>query len=147
MLYMWGEWCIFAGWDGEGGGEGWDNRVNCFGYDVDTWYNTRDNIGYVQSGKIFYIRFGSKSKITSSVLLREWMSENNLIYVFILNEPIETDLTSDQIAALNLSTYQGITNIGTDTMPQAGIDVEYIADTKTYIDNAIAEAIAVIPTE
>ena len=118
--------------------------ANCFGYDVDTWYDTRDNIGYIQVGKIFYIRFGSKSKITSSALLREWLSENNLIYVFILNEPIEIDLTSNQLAALNLSTYQGITNIGTDTMPQVGVDVGYIADTKTYIDNAISQAIAVM---
>ena len=33
------------------------------------------------------------------------------------------------------------------TMPRVGVEVEYIADTKTYIDNAISEAIAAIPTE
>ena len=79
--------------------------------------------------------------------LKSWLKSNNIVLYYLLETPTETDLTSDQIAALNLSTYQGITNIGTDTMPQVGIDVEYIADTKTYIDNAIAEAIAVIPTE
>ena len=76
-----------------------------------------------------------------------YSSGNPVTWYYRLATPIETDLTPDQLAALNLSTYQGITNIGTDTMPQVGIDVEYIADTKTYIDNAIAEAIAAIPTE
>lgn len=78
---------------------------------------------------------------------KDWLTTNNVHVFYQLKTPIETDLTPDQISALNLSTYQGITNIGTDTMPQARIDVEYIADTKTYIDNAIAEAIAAIPTE
>lgn len=76
------------------------------------------------------------------------MIDSRSVYIISqLPEPIETSLTQEQLSALNLSTYQGITNIGTDTMPQVGIDVEYIADTKTYIDNAIAEAIAAIPTE
>lgn len=83
-----------------------------------------------------------------NVVLKQWYDEGNPLAVYYqLANPIETDLTPDQLAALNLSTYQGITNIGTDAMPHAGIDVEYIADTKTYIDNAIAEAIAAIPTE
>lgn len=78
---------------------------------------------------------------------KNWLSKNPMKVIYPIEIPIETDLTQEQLAALNLSTYQGITNIGTDTMPQVGIDVEYIADTKTYIDNAIAEAIAAIPTE
>ena len=78
---------------------------------------------------------------------KDWLTTNNVHVFYQLKTPIETDLTPDQLTALNLSTYQGITNIGTDTMPQVEIDVEYIADTKTYIDNAIAEAIATIPTE
>lgn len=55
---------------------------------------------------------------------REWLAINNVSVIYQLNTPIETDLTQDQIAALNLSTYQGITNIGTDTMPQAGMAIE-----------------------
>lgn len=83
-----------------------------------------------------------------NAVLKQWYDEGNpLVVYYQLANPIETDLTADQLAALNLSTYQGITNIGTDTMPQVGVEVEYIADTKTYIDNAIAEAIAAIPTE
>lgn len=78
---------------------------------------------------------------------KDWLTTNNVHVFYQLKTPTETDLTPDQLAALNISTYEGVTNIGTDTMPQVGIEVEYIADTKTYIDNAIAEAIAAIPTE
>ena len=85
--------------------------------------------------------------IESVEQLRDFLKNNNLKVLFGLNNYIETDLTPDQLAALNLSTYQGITNIGTDTMPQVGVEVEYGCDTKIYIDNAIAEAIAAIPTE
>lgn len=60
-----------------------------------------------------------------NVVLKQWYDEGSpLIVYYQLANPIETDLTSDQIAALNLSTYQGITNIGTDTMPQVEMAVE-----------------------
>ena len=83
-----------------------------------------------------------------NTVLKNWYdNESPLIVYYQLDTPTEEPLTPDQLAALNLSTYQGITNIGTDTMPQVGVEVEYIADTKIYINNAIAEAIAAIPTE
>lgn len=60
-----------------------------------------------------------------NAVLKQWYDEGNpLIVYYQLANPIETDLTSDQIAALNLYTYQGITNIGTDTMPQVGMAIE-----------------------
>lgn len=62
--------------------------------------------------------------IESVEQLRDFLKNNNLKVLFGLNNYIETDLTPDQLAALNLSTYQGITNIGTDTMPQVGMAVE-----------------------
>lgn len=60
-----------------------------------------------------------------NAVLKQWYDEGNpLVVYYQLANPIETDLTPDQISALNLSTYQGITNIGTDTMPQVGMAVE-----------------------
>ena len=57
----------------------------------------------------------------------------------------ETDLTSEQLAAYAvLTTYKPDTTIMTDSSPAAGVSVDYVADTKTYIDNklaAISEAI------
>lgn len=46
-----------------------------------------------------------------------------------------------------LETYAGETIILTDTEQEPGIEFNYNVDLKTYIDNAIAEAIAAIPTE
>lgn len=96
---------------------------------------------------VLYVNFGDAIGENNLNNFINYLKANPITVIYVLKFTIETDLTTDQIAALNLSTYQGITNIGTDTMPQVGIDVEYIADTKTYIDNAIAEAIAAIPTE
>lgn len=86
-------------------------------------------------------RFVVSDKLTRGNVegFKEWLAKNNVRVLYPLDIPIETDLTPDQIAALNLSTYQGITNIGTDTMPQVGVEVEYGCDTKIYIDNKFTE--------
>lgn len=53
-----------------------------------------------------------------------YSSGNPVTWYYQLATPTEESLTPDQIAALNLSAYQGITNIGTDTMPQVGMAIE-----------------------
>lgn len=53
-----------------------------------------------------------------------YSSGNPVTWYYQLATPTEESLTPDQLAALNLSTYQGITNIGTDTMPQVGMSIE-----------------------
>lgn len=66
----------------------------------------------------------------------EILTEVDLMYV--LKTPIETDLSPEEIVAYqSLHTYQPITNILTDTAPQAGIEVAYVADTKAYIDRRL----------
>lgn len=64
----------------------------------------------------------------------------DLVVYYMLETPVETDLTTEQLTALKqLRTYQTVTNITTDSEPQVGMEVEYTADTKTYIDNKFAE--------
>lgn len=59
--------------------------------------------------------------------------------LYPLSEPIETDLTPEQLTAYAaLTTYKPHTTITTDSDPAAGVSVDYVADTKTYIDNKIA---------
>ena len=70
---------------------------------------------------------------------KTWLQSNTVTVLYQLATPTTTPLTPDQLSALNLSTYQGITNIGTDTMPQVGVEVEYGCDTKIYIDNKFTE--------
>ena len=86
----------------------------------------------------YYIRF----KNVNVQSLDDWKSmlqTRPITTVYPLATPTEESLTPDQLAALKLSTYQGITNIGTDTMPQVGVEVEYGCDTKIYIDNKFTE--------
>ena len=53
--------------------------------------------------------------------------------------PVETDLTPEQITAYAaLTMYKPNTTVTTDSSPAAGVSVDYVADTKTYIDNKIA---------
>ena len=92
-----------------------------------------------------YIGTEMSQTITNATQWNEHLSqkntEGNPVYVWYqLQTPIETDLTTEQLTALKqLRTYQTTTNITTDTEPQVGMEVEYTADTKTYIDNKFAE--------
>ena len=55
--------------------------------------------------------------------------------IYPLDTPIETDLPEEVMDAYHqLTMYYPNTTITTDSYPPAGISVEYIADTKTYID-------------
>lgn len=54
---------------------------------------------------------------------------------YILKTPLETPLTSEELAELNLDTYYPATTITSNT----DIDIVYICDTKNYIDKKIAE--------
>lgn len=68
-------------------------------------------------------------------------SSGNPVYLIApLNSQIETDFTPEELEAYRaLMTYYPNTNITTDTDPQVGMEVEYTADTKTYIDNKMSE--------
>lgn len=112
-------------------------------------YSSLKAKGYfaVDSTALFYTPKEEMTVDDVNELFQSMIDSKSVYIISQLENPIETDLTQEQLTALDLCTHQGITNIGTDTMPQVGIDVEYIADTKIYIDNAIAEAIAAIPKE
>ncbi len=77
-----------------------------------------------QYSNYFYFKAIGEIHFTLVSDFKKWLSNNPTTIIYQFKTPTETDLTPDQIAALNLSTYQGITNIGTDTMPQAGLNVE-----------------------
>ena len=56
--------------------------------------------------------------------------------LYPLSEPVETDLTSEQLEEYAaLTTYKPNTTVTTDSSPAAGVSVDYVADPKAYIDN------------
>lgn len=75
--------------------------------------------------------------------LKAWLADKAtsgepVIVLYILAEPIETQLTEEQIFAYKaLQTYKPVTNIY--TLEGAGIEVDYDTDLQSYIDAKFAE--------
>ena len=64
---------------------------------------------------------------------KTFLSSNNVTLYHPLDTPIETPLTAEQLAELDLSTYKPTTTISSET----GLVIKYVADTKNYIDNLL----------
>ena len=76
--------------------------------------------------------------ILSTDGIKEYFRENVCEFLFAIEAPVHAPITDpDLIAKLNaLHTYYGITNLFcTDN---AGQQMQYLADTKLYIDNKLA---------
>lgn len=86
--------------------------------------------------------FGIRKSVVSEetiAAVSEYLRQNPIMVTYGLNAPVETDLTPEQLTAYAaLTMYKPNTTITTDSDPSAGVEVNYVADTKTYIDNKIA---------
>lgn len=72
--------------------------------------------------------------------LKAWLKENPVTVIYGLAYPIETDIPEDTMTAYrNLRTNYPSTVIQNDS--GAGMEVEYVADTKSYIDNKLKELV------
>lgn len=109
----------------------------------DLWANNLgDGISYSNSGENVRIRYNSASTAEE---FKQFLSEHNVIVYVRLATPVETDLSAEEIAAYKaLHTNKLVTNVFSDADPQVGIEMDYAADPKTYIDrkfDALATAI------
>ena len=60
---------------------------------------------------------------------KEWVDQNQPVIYYILQNPIETDLTPEQLTAYAaLTMYKPNTTVTTDSSPAAGIEVKYLTD-------------------
>lgn len=82
-------------------------------------------------------------RITEELSISEFKEKfSDLKIVYQLENPIETDIPDEELAAYRaLTTYDGTTVVST-AEPVAGIEVSYVADTQKYIDKKIEEAIS-----
>lgn len=113
------------------------------------WTNTYTKqaiCGYSQS--LYYDCFvrislsvigSTNNDVTTNVsLFKTWLSTNPVNVMYKLAEPIETPLSEEEIEAYKaLHTNYPVTTIYNND--GAGTEVEYVADTKNYIDNKFAE--------
>ena len=78
-----------------------------------------------------------------AVQAKAWLAENPTTVQYILEVPIETDLTAEELAAYAaLHTNYPNTTVYNDG--GAGMEVKYVADTKLYIDKKFAELASAI---
>ena len=61
----------------------------------------------------------------------EWLTNNTVEFVYPMEDYIETPLTSEELAELDLSTYYPTTNISSN----ADVVVKYVCDTKNWVIN------------
>ena len=86
-----------------------------------------------------YVRI-DKTKADNANKFKEILKTNNLEICYQLSTPIETDIPEDTMTAYRkLCTNYPSTVIQNDS--GAGMEVEYVADTKSYIDNKLKELI------
>lgn len=92
-------------------------------------------------------RYGSKQSrvyffdtLSTEEEINARFAENPMTVYCLLAEPIETPLPDADVEALkNIRTFKGITHVFTDSEVKPDMEVEYVIDTKMYIDKKIAE--------
>lgn len=98
--------------------------------------NTISNTAFVTGAKQFALN-------TEFATLDEWkahLASKPMEVTYELAEPIETPLPEADVEALkNIRTFKGTTHIFTDSEVKPDLEVEYVIDTKLYIDAKIAE--------
>lgn len=109
---------------------------NVSSYSVDGNYISNDEIES-QSGRVC-LRF-SEVRFSSVEEFSNWWMESNAKIQYILATPIYTHITEKEASAqMALHTNYQSTTILSD----ADVEVDYVTDTKTYIDNKFAELAA-----
>ena len=95
---------------------------------------------YLTISKTLYIRI--KSTTASTVAeLRTWLSNHNMKFQYELVEEQTEDFTEEQKTAWGewkkARTYKNVTHISSEDETPANVEIEYVQDTKTYIDNKV----------
>ena len=99
-------------------------------------FNSENKVG-VSFAYADEIYFYLPSTVTTVEQAKQWFVDNPTTLMYMLGTPIEINLTPEEIAAYKaLRTYGPTTVITNDA--GAGMEVTYVADTKTYIDNKFA---------
>lgn len=105
---------------------------------------SHNHLFYVSSTNIYV----SYNEITSLNEFKTWLNKNPITVYYQLATPTEEDIPAELLSQLKeLQTYVTTTNVmfeASDVYPI--VDLEYIADTKTYIDNKFKELAEVIIT-
>ena len=84
-------------------------KCNLFAYDTSVYNSSSDNVGFIVSGNIFYIRFGSNSEINSLSAFKTWLQSNPVTVVYKLAIPVYEDI--EQKPFYDLMAADELTNV------------------------------------
>lgn len=123
-----------------------DNACVCTHYKQTSIGSSSDVIGLNSFNSVAYnrsqisIRPNNYIDMTTTAF-RKLLAENPITVYYALTTPIETPLTEEEIQAYKAlhTNYPNTTIYNSDG---AGAEVEYVADTKNYIDNKIEKSVA-----
>lgn len=95
---------------------------------------TNDNTYIIATGNVVTSPTSNGQRLTAEQL-KTYLASNNATILYALTEYIETPLTAEEIAELELDTYSPTTNINSNT----DVVVEYVCTTQGYIDKRLAQ--------
>ena len=103
-----------------------------------------NNIIYTNAiGNIFEVRNTQFETIED---FKDFLDNNEVYVDYVLTDPINLPCTDEQITALEAlekaRTYKNVTHIHSEDEVAPIVDLEYVVDTKTYIDNQIKEVLS-----
>lgn len=88
---------------------------------------------------VYSIWIRTPTSINTMQLLQEYLEENSFKVLYVLDDPIEYDLSDEQIKQFQqLKSYYGTTYIDNDAVPACNMEAELILDTKLYIDDKLS---------
>lgn len=108
-------------------------------YTFSDFYGKKVETGFMNSVDYIVVNVSKSLGICKTVdEFKQWMTDNNVRFLKALAGPIETDLTEEEIAQYKalMMNYPNTTIIND---ANAYTEVEYVADTKCYIDNKFKE--------
>lgn len=107
---------------------------------AESWF-LKESIGIEPNG--FLLVYDDVYNTSDIVLWEAHLAKNPMTMIFVLVVPIETDLTAEELAQYAaMHTNYPNTTILNDA--GAEMEMEYVADTKTYIDNKFAQLAAAV---
>lgn len=120
-----------------------ENKILCTHLTEDaTLIAQTTNEGIFLVNTTLYIRI-KQERFDTVQKLKEWLKTNNVVVYYTLETPIKTELTQEEIEAYKkLHTYYPTTVMSNSE--DCEMEVEYVADTKNYIDNKISANVASI---
>lgn len=126
------------------------NSKSGYNNTVSTHFSNTTNNRCLSNNKNLLIRIPKPTNLISVDLFKEWLAENNVTLFYEVAEVIELDLTEEQKQVLQqlkeLNLFKGTNNIIT-AEDLALLQLNYIVDTQSYIDNRIDEKLANINTQ